>query len=224
MLGTVEKPKFKVAGFYLDARPLAALIAGAMRLLHGTLRVRIIDDGQSLTPPDTGGYIIAFWHNRLFVMPLLFKLCYKNRKGAVGITSASREGTLLTMVLEKFGVKTVRGSSSREGTTAGLGLVRALSEGFDAVITPDGPRGPRYRLNPGAVYLAMKSGRPILPIQVEITPCLRLGSWDRFMIPLPFSRVEFRSMPLFYFQPGEDPVHFEAQRAELEKSMQPKTL
>lgn len=224
MLGTVEKPKFKVAGFYVDARPLASLIAVAMRLLNGTLRVRLIDDGQYLTQTDTGGCIIAFWHNRLFVMPLLFKLCYKNRKGAVGITSASREGTLLTMVLEKFGVKTVRGSSSREGTSAGLGLVRALSDGFDAVITPDGPRGPRYRLNPGAVYLAIKSGRPILPIQVEIAWCVRLGSWDRFMIPLPFSRVEFRSMPLVYFEPGEDPAHFEVQRTELEKRMQPKTL
>jgi lysophospholipid acyltransferase (LPLAT)-like uncharacterized protein len=224
MLGTVEDPEFRVAGFRLKARTLAAWIAGFLRLLGKTMRLQLIDDAGYLKNTHPGEYIFIFWHNRLMGMPMAFQKWCGNRKGAVGLTSASGEGTLLTMVMEKLGVRTVRGSSSRRGASATLALIRELKNGHDVVITPDGPRGPRYHLHMGPLFLAQATGRPILAVQVEYSRCIRLGTWDRFMIPLPFGRVVFRSQPLFFVPPNLSADELEDYRKRLEAVMQPVTL
>src|SRR5881398_1383411 len=81
------------------------------------------------------------------------------------------------------------GSSSRLGASAILQLTDVLASGRDVVITPDGPRGPAYELGPGIIYLAQKSGAAVLPVNMEYSSYWRLGSWDRFIVPRPFSRV-----------------------------------
>src|SRR5690606_9214875 len=108
---------------------------------------------------------------------------------AVVLASASHDGAALASAMAVFGLGAVRGSSSRRGVAALIALKRALKSGVDVCITPDGPRGPRYGLQPGVVKLAASSGAPIIPIHVRFSSAWRLNTWDRFVLPKPFSRV-----------------------------------
>jgi lysophospholipid acyltransferase (LPLAT)-like uncharacterized protein len=196
--------------------------AWLIRALGLTLRIRVIDDAGFASLPRERPFIAAFWHNRMLVMPLVFERHYDGgRKGVVVLTSASRDGTLLAEFMKRFGIGAVRGSSSRRGATAVRELSDLLAEGKDVVITPDGPRGPCYTLGPGIVFLAQTTGQPVLPVHAEYSRCLRVKSWDRFMIPLPFSTVNVRLGALHFVKPSATDAEFEAERARLEEAMQP---
>jgi lysophospholipid acyltransferase (LPLAT)-like uncharacterized protein len=91
-------------------------------------------------------------------------------------------------VARRVGLGVVRGSSSRGGAVALRGLARAVRAGEDVALVPDGPRGPACRLQAGIVSLAAATGAPVVPVGVAARPARRLGSWDRFMVPLPFAR------------------------------------
>ena len=136
------------------------------------------------------------------------------------LTSASGDGAIIAAVMESFGLQSVRGSSSRRGASALLGLAGALEQGRDLGVTPDGPRGPLYQLGPGVVFLARQTGAPIQPIRVEFSRALRLKSWDRFMIPLPFARARVIYDALISVAPEADP---EAERIRIEQLLQPET-
>jgi lysophospholipid acyltransferase (LPLAT)-like uncharacterized protein len=174
---------------------------------------------------DHGGrYIFVFWHSRMFVMPLVYARFYFRRKTGTAraanvLTSASGEGTLLTRIVARFGMGAVRGSSSRRGAAALLQLSTSLAEGYDVIVTPDGPRGPRHRLAPGVVFLAEKTATPVMPIEVRYTRSIRLNTWDRFEIPLPFSRVEVILHPRHHIPPLETDEAFETARQSLESAL-----
>jgi len=104
------------------------------------------------------------------------------------MVSASKDGALLAAILQAFKVQPVRGSSSRRGRQALLELTTWAERGYDLAITPDGPRGPCYLVQEGVMYLAQVTGLPIIPFSYHLTLKLRPNSWDRFQIPLPFSR------------------------------------
>jgi len=106
------------------------------------------------------------------------------------LVSASKDGALLAAVLGRFGVEQVRGSSSRRGPQALLELTSHAQMGYDLAITPDGPRGPRYVVQEGVIALAQLTGLPIIPVTCNTRRKLCLKSWDRFQIPLPFSKCE----------------------------------
>lgn len=199
---------------------LGSLAAFLIRMLGLLLRIRVFDHAGFISSAYKEPCIAAFWHNRMIVMPLIYARVYR-RKGATVLTSASREGSLVERVVRSFGMDVVRGSSSRRGATALLALSDRMAEGFDVIVTPDGPRGPCYRLGPGVVFLSQLSGQPVMPIRVEYSRFIELKSWDRFRIPLPFSRVDVTLGPLFFAQPGETDEAFEAERGRLEKAMQP---
>jgi lysophospholipid acyltransferase (LPLAT)-like uncharacterized protein len=134
--------------------------------------------------------ILLLWHNRFFaVAPTWEKCCGRYRK-TVALTSASKDGEMVERALGVFGMEVVRGSSSRRAVAALVGLKRAIESGCDACITPDGPRGPRYRMQPGAIKLAQSTGAPLQPLHVRYSRAWRLPTWDRYVIPVPFSRVE----------------------------------
>lgn len=198
--------------------------AKLIRAIGCTLRIHIKDEVGFRSGVQVPPCLLSFWHNRLLVLPELFKRFYPERKGVVALISQSRDGTFVSNIVRRLGLGVVNGSSSRGGAAAALELVNCIRSGMDAGITPDGPRGPRYQLDGGLIFLAQKTRAPILPLYVEYSRCIRFKSWDGFMVPLPFSRVDVTFGPLQKVKQTETPEEFEAERVRIEKIMQPVTL
>ncbi len=172
------------------ARLLPKLTALLIRAIVATLRVTTDDRGGILLKPDHEPAILAFWHNRTFLMaPFYERYCGRVGRTTYTFISRSRDGEFMTDVAACFGVRAVRGSSSRHGMSAALAALRKAEDvRNDITITPDGPRGPVYRVQPGILRLAQATGRPIVAIDNRIAWKIELKSWDKFQIPLPFSR------------------------------------
>lgn len=170
---------------------LAVFISLIARVLFTTIRLRLNDQAGFTISPPPNPVIITFWHNRICAITLTFLRRYPLlRRGVVVLTSPSRDGEILARVMAAFRMGAVRGSSSRRGSQALLELTEKLHQGFDVAITPDGPRGPKYHLQPGLILLARSTGTPILPVHARFSHAITLKSWDGFRIPLPFSRVD----------------------------------
>jgi lysophospholipid acyltransferase (LPLAT)-like uncharacterized protein len=168
-------------------RFLAWLSSLVIHLIGSTLRMTVEDRGNILDQPEHPPIIIAFWHNRTALMAYFYEHYCRGRT-ALTFISRSRDGQFMTDVAARFGIKAVRGSSSRHGTSAMLTAIRAADdEKVDLVITPDGPRGPRYKIQPGLIRLAQSTQRPIVAVTYELKWKHELKSWDRFHIPIPFS-------------------------------------
>jgi lysophospholipid acyltransferase (LPLAT)-like uncharacterized protein len=174
---------------------LAALVppvaAAAVRLLGATLRVRV-SGIEPLLPMWRSGQplIYTVWHGRILMVPWL-SARLRSTRGARAVrvlASRSRDGELVARYARCFGLGVVRGSSSRGGAAALRALARTLRAGDDVAVVPDGPRGPRCRLQPGVVMLAATTGAPIVPMAFAARPSRRLASWDELLIPTPFAR------------------------------------
>ena len=164
----------------------AVILGGALiRLLASTWRYRV-RNGEQLKKLREGNapFIFSIWHGQL--LPLLW---HHRNQGVSILVSEHKDGELIARFAESVGYGTVRGSSTRGAAGALLGLVRALGEGKEVGITPDGPRGPACSYAPGAAVAASKAGALILPLAAHADRAWRLNSWDRFMIPQPFARV-----------------------------------
>lgn len=198
---------------------LGFAIATLIRAVGLTLRLRLDDRSGTAASPPEGPLIWAFWHNRVFAAPLVYKRFLRSRRGGV-LTSPSGDGEIIAQVMRRFGVGSVRGSSNKRPVAALRELVDWLKQGQDIVITPDGPRGPVHCLQPGVVKLAQLSGVPVLPIRLSYSRALTLKTWDRFQIPLPFSRVDVTFEPLQEVPRRLDTEGFEESRAALEKLLQ----
>ncbi|MBA3830777.1 MAG: lysophospholipid acyltransferase family protein [Chthoniobacterales bacterium] len=167
------------------------LIAFGHRLLQiwaRTLRFQIEDRANVIGAAPNERYIGALWHNRLLLLPFVIKRYLPERRGAA-LISASGDGALLADLVARFDFAVVRGSSSRQGASAIRQLADVIANGKDVVMTPDGPRGPAYELGQGIIFLAQQSGAEVVPINMEYSSCWRLKSWDRFILPRPFSKV-----------------------------------
>lgn len=198
---------------------LPALIAPLLRVVGWTWRIRVNNlAGLSANPEESAPAIWVLWHNRLLIIPILYQRFFRRRKGAA-LISRSKDGELLASCIHRFGGEAVRGSSSRGGASALAQLKRKLTDGYDIYITPDGPRGPRYSSNPGAVWLAQSSGAKILPLSVEYSSFWRLGRWDGFIIPKPFSTVTVTLHPFHEVPPCDDDSQIEGERQRLHDQM-----
>jgi lysophospholipid acyltransferase (LPLAT)-like uncharacterized protein len=129
-------------------------------------------------------FIFSLWHGQL--LPLLWH--HRHQQVAV-LISEHRDGELVARLARSLGYRLLRGSSTRGGERALLGIVRDLRDGGEVAVTPDGPRGPAFKYAPGALVAAQRSGAPILPVAAHASSAWRLGSWDRFLVPKPFARV-----------------------------------
>ena len=199
---------------------LGNLAGRIMQAWCATLRFEIVDRCGLTRPGGLPGPVIyCLWHNRIFAVPAAWKrACGKHRR-AVVLTSASHDGAALARAVGVFGIGSVRGSSSRRGVAALVGMRKALREGIDACITPDGPRGPRYIIQSGLVKLAETSGAPVIPIHVQYRSCWRLKTWDRFAVPKPCSTVRVIFDEALAVPEGLSEDEFESWRRRIESIM-----
>ena len=192
------------------------LAAFLIRALALTLRFRMNDLSGMCADPTQCPVIWTFWHNRMVMIPVAQKRYFKQRHVTV-LTSPSKDGSIVAEIMGCFGQGNVRGSSSRRGATAMRELAGAIKQGDDVAITPDGPRGPRYKLGPGIILLAQQTGAPVAPVHVEYSHCLQAGRWDGFMIPWPFAIVHITLGALHYVKATPLKVEFELERLRLEQ-------
>lgn len=205
----------------LDSWPARLLIAsgfGLYRLWARTLRLQVDD------PHDVVGFvrqqpvIFAIWHNRLLMLPRVFDPSFPARQ-SYGLISASRDGDLIAQFIERSGYGTIRGSSSRKGVIALRQLVETLAADGNVLVTPDGPRGPVYQVSQGIIFLAQKSGVPIVPIHMEYSSAWRLKSWDRFVVPRPFAKLRAIFGAPIHIAPLDGAEQFEAEQLRLQNAM-----
>ena len=163
-------------------------------------------------------FICVFWHGHLLMM-----LASPYRKNARVMVSRHRDGELISRMVGLFGLESVRGSTTQGGVQALKGSIRAINQGYKVVITPDGPRGPRFKVQPGVIELARLTGAPVIPVAFSCTKKKVFSSWDRFILPYPFSRGVF-----FYGEPFRIPLEItkealESKRQALETLMRQMT-
>ncbi len=161
-----------------------------LRFLSATIRFKF-NDPHRVT--DLSPVIFCIWHNRLSLCLNVFTkyliLSRSDRKLAA-LASASNDGAFLSVILKSYGVHAVRGSSSRRGSQAMKELITLLRKGYDLALTPDGPRGPKYKLQSGVISLAQLTGKPVTPVSYVLSRKWTLKTWDAFQIPFPFARCE----------------------------------
>lgn len=167
--------------------------------IAATVRVRV--DGwerlQNVISEGAGG-LVTPWHG-VTMLPIY----YCRKMGLYSMVSVSRDGELQNRILRSRGFTTIRGSTGRHGARALLESVRRIREGGVMAYTPDGPKGPARKVQPGAVHIAQRSGCPVLPVGVACRPCFRAHSWDSHMVPAPFARAVIAFGEPLHIAPGE---------------------
>ncbi len=198
----LRKAPFKV-------RLAARLAVGGLSLLGRTWRLEWI--GKDLVEEwSRKGCIFAFWHGQALIPAWAYR-----KKGVAVMVSLHRDGEIMNRALARLGFKRIRGSTSKGGNTALSAMAALLRKGGLAAITPDGPRGPRFKVHPGVFLLAARTGSPILPCGIAAKSQWTLKSWDAFMIPRPFTRVRIAA---------GDPIHVPADLARSDLSFQAENL
>jgi lysophospholipid acyltransferase (LPLAT)-like uncharacterized protein len=168
------------------------VLAWLVRLWGRTLRFELDQPTARQLAGVPEPTAVVLWHNRLFLTPEIFRR-YRSHRRIYGLVSASKDGAWLAAFYRLIGIQPVRGSSSNFGREAARQLIEVMREGHDVGITPDGPRGPIYTVEAGVLVVTRRNHAPMLLIGAEFTDAWRLKSWDRFYIPLPFSRITLRT-------------------------------
>ena len=164
---------------------LCGLVAQYVRLVWSTGRWEVERSAAAAALFEQGKpFICAFWHGRLLMLPRSWPA---GRPFAM-LISQHRDGQLIAHTMARFGITTIAGSTTRGGSAALRSMLRALKSGTCVGITPDGPRGPRMHASDGVVSVAKLSGCPVVPCTYAVTRGKILGSWDRLLIPFPFTR------------------------------------
>jgi lysophospholipid acyltransferase (LPLAT)-like uncharacterized protein len=204
--------------FTLRQRIILRIIIGlgywVIRLIGPTLRVCISSEEGAQETLEQRPLIGSFWHS--CIIPATY-IC--RGLGVRVMSSNSYDGEYMGRIIRKFGFVAVKGSSSRNAVRALLGLRRALGEGWSVAFTLDGPRGPRHKVKPGPVALGRSSGVPLTTFHAAVDKAWVLNSWDRMMIPLPFSRVLVRFGKLIRVPAGASDEEVERYTAELQASL-----
>ena len=185
-----------------------------IRLIGPTLRICVSREEGAQQTIERRPLIASFWH------ACMIPATYMCRDLGVRVMSSnSYDGEYMGRIIRKFGFVAVKGSSSRNAVRALLGLRRALQEGWSVAFTLDGPRGPRYKVKPGPVALARSSGVPMTMFHMAVDKSWVLNSWDRMMIPKPFSRVLMRFGKLIEVSRDASDEDLERYQQELQDSL-----
>lgn len=161
--------------------------------IYSTVRIRWRSLGASQKRDvfEKPAKIVVLWHGRQFIIPMVFWRFRSNLKNKFhALISLHSDGRLIAFVVRFFGIHNVSGSSTRGGKEATLALIEKLKAGDSIALTPDGPKGPIYKSKPGVLKMSYATGAPILPVSFAATKYWQFKSWDKMMLPKPFSRVE----------------------------------
>ena len=154
---------------------------------------RVDDPYNTMDEVLDKGFVGSCWQNNMLVTNYVFRHLFARgmcRHRIMAMVSESKDGDIIARVCRDLGGNCVRGSTSRRATHALRSAVRELERGGVVVITPDGPRGPRHKLQDGIFHVARMSSKPIVPMSGSFGRALRMErSWDRFEIPIPFGKV-----------------------------------
>ena len=179
---------------------LGRLIWAWMALVAHTVRWTVeVDPAARQAWRDNDGVVVASWHSRIMILPSAWIRFIRNWKDRVNraamLISLSPDGEAVARAIDHLDLHAIRGSAANKKKRKDKGGARAIAEaarllksGSAVCITPDGPRGPAERVSPGAIMIAQRAGAPIVPYALSVKPCWRLDTWDRFIIPFPFTR------------------------------------
>jgi lysophospholipid acyltransferase (LPLAT)-like uncharacterized protein len=205
--------------YYRQVFPRAGLLL--VKLLSSTYRCRLVGmENEKRILDDHGTVVYASWHQRFFPGITLFA----TRKPIAIMISQSRDGEMIARVVDILGWRSVRGSSSKGGFRALKELRRLTRKGYRVGHIVDGPQGPFGVVKPGLLTIAQFAGTPILPVIMSAEKRWVFNSWDRFMVPKPFSRVIIRFAPPITVPRRLDAGAFEALRQDVEKQIKELTI
>jgi hypothetical protein len=187
---------------------------GQLFLMTSRLRIQAHPEVERLVREQRVPVIYALWHSHVFFVPLF--RTYERRAVSV-LLSAHRDAQIVGVAARLRGIRLVFGSSTRGGAKAYLQLLAVLKGGESVVMTPDGPKGPAEQAKSGVIHLAQQSGCAIVPVALGCSRLHRLKSWDRSLLPLPFSKAVFELGKPMYC-PSEAPL--EPLQQQLETAIQ----
>lgn len=170
-------------------RGVCAVAAWGIGLLYRTWRFRLGPESMEALRSTPGPRVMVAWHNRSFAIPEVFRRLFDPERVAC-LVSPSKAAAWEVELFRRFRLRSIRGSTTRRSIQAAREILRELKAGRDVGISPDGPSGPLYSFKEGAAALARSAGVPILAIIPNARFALRLPTWDRHLIPLPFARVD----------------------------------
>jgi hypothetical protein len=185
-----------------------------IRLIGPTLRICVSREEGAQETLDQRPLVASFWHSCMIPSTYIWR-----DMGIRVMSSDSYDGEYMGRIINRFGFLAVKGSSSRNAVRALLGLRRALEAGWTVAFTLDGPRGPRHQVKPGPVVLGRSSGMPLTMFHVAVDKAWVLNTWDRMMIPAPFSRVLVRFGRLLPVPADASDEDIERYTAELQSSL-----
>ncbi len=200
-----------------------AVLALLARWLYGLVRYTIRPviregEGREILSAFARGeqVVIAFWHGQLAMV----QAAYRGRAAGICIqVSRHSDGEIIARAVRPYGIRTARGSASRGAIGSLREMLVAFREGYDLAIAADGPRGPFHRANIGAIHLAQATGARIFPVAAAPRRALVFGSWDRFIVPMPFARVFYTAGEPMAVERGIDAATTERLRARLEEEL-----
>lgn len=208
------------------AGKIASFLIGAyIHFVHATSSWTIIGVEQAERAADRGnGVVVVFWHGRLMMAPVMRK---QTARRFFMLISAHRDGDIITDSVKSFGLEFIRGSTAnpkkrhgdKGGIVASAKMLEVLSEGHIVGMTPDGPRGPRERVQAGAIRIAQHARAPIAPVAVSVSRGRLMKSWDRFLIAWPFSRCTVIVGPVIEPPPENDTAMVESVRQSVENAL-----
>ena len=139
---------------------------------------------------ESEAFIFVAWHGDLVSCPINY---FKNRPNGKVKTmiSQSKDGEIISKIYAFFGVESIRGSSSKGATKALISTIKEIKSGCDVALTPDGPRGPRFSIADGVIAIAQKSGAKIVVLNSQPSKYWQFKSWDKFILPKPFGKINF---------------------------------
>lgn len=172
-----------IKSFLWFSEPFLALVL--VYIFGFTWRIEFKGKGLSILKKYNSKVLYVFWHENM--LPPLFT--HRGRKVGV-IVSPSRDGELISRILRLLGFKTFRGDTKERGSKALIELINYGKKGYEIAITPDGPKGPRRKAKKGVLLIAKKTTLPILAVRINADKAFRFSSWDRFMLPYPFTKIK----------------------------------